>query len=79
VTCNRVLRGQLAAACRKNGFKLRLAEPALCTDNAGMIAVLAERKIGSSALDGSLDDDILPNWSLADSRDKRSVAAPKAS
>ena len=79
VTCNRVLRGQLAAACQKNGFKLRLAEPALCTDNAGMIAVLAERKIGSSTLDGSLDVDILPNWSLADSKDIRSVAAPKAS
>jgi len=70
VTCNRTLRGQLAAACQKNGFKLWLAEPALCTDNAGMIAVLAERKIESNAPGVPLDADILPNWSLGGSSDK---------
>ena len=64
VTCNRALRSQLAAACQRSGLKLRLADPALCTDNAGMIAVLAERKMFSSAPSGSLDADILPNWSL---------------
>jgi N6-L-threonylcarbamoyladenine synthase len=64
VTCNRTLRSQLAAACQRNGFKLRLAQPSFCTDNAGMIAVLAERKIELNAPPVSLDADILPNWSL---------------
>jgi N6-L-threonylcarbamoyladenine synthase len=66
VTCNRALRSQLAEACRSNGFKLRLADPALCTDNAGMIAVLAERRMESQGRAGSLDSDIMPNWSLAE-------------
>jgi N6-L-threonylcarbamoyladenine synthase len=76
VSCNRALRSQLTAACQKNGFKLRLADPALCTDNAGMIAVLAERKIESSTLGVSLDADILPNWSLAETR---ALLEPQAS
>jgi len=65
VSCNRALRIKLAEACQRNRFKLRLAEPALCTDNAGMIAVLAERKMESNTYSGPLDADILPNWSLA--------------
>jgi N6-L-threonylcarbamoyladenine synthase len=65
VTCNRALRSQLAAACSKNGIKLRLADPELCTDNAGMIAVLAERKMEARGTAGSLDADIKPSWSLA--------------
>ena len=65
VTCNIALRRQLAAACQKEGLQLRLAVPSLCTDNAGMIAVLAEYKLNSTA--GSetwLDEDILPGWHL---------------
>ncbi|MCF7765479.1 MAG: tRNA (adenosine(37)-N6)-threonylcarbamoyltransferase complex transferase subunit TsaD [Verrucomicrobia bacterium] len=65
VTCNIALRRQLAAACQKEGLQLRLAVPSLCTDNAGMIAVLAEYKLNSRA--GSetwLDEDILPGWHL---------------
>lgn len=46
VTCNRALRKELAARCEKHGLKLRLAEPSLCTDNAAMIGILAERKLG---------------------------------
>jgi N6-L-threonylcarbamoyladenine synthase len=45
VACNRSLRRRFAEACRSRGLSLRLADPALCTDNAGMIAVLAERKL----------------------------------
>src|SRR5688500_13680865 len=45
VTCNRALRAQLQSACRKSGFKLLLAEPSLCTDNAAMIGIVAERKL----------------------------------
>ena len=45
VTCNRALRRELARACEKEGFTLRLAEKELCTDNAAMIGILAERKL----------------------------------
>ena len=43
VTCNRALRRELARACEREGFDLRLAEKSLCTDNAAMIGILAEQ------------------------------------
>jgi N6-L-threonylcarbamoyladenine synthase len=64
VTCNRALREQLAAACRGASLRLRLAESSFCTDNAGMIGVLAEQKMKLQATPTSLDADILPNWEL---------------
>ena len=65
VSCNRSLRTELTRACAKNGFTLRLAEPSLCTDNAGMIAILAERKLLANAAVPSLDEEIKPGWVLA--------------
>lgn len=64
VTCNRALRRALAVACSGHGLRLRLAERKLCTDNAAMIAVLAERKLGRQALATPLTAEILPNWPL---------------
>jgi N6-L-threonylcarbamoyladenine synthase len=64
VACNRTLRAQLEAACRREGLALRLADPAFCTDNAAMIAILAERKVRHGIQPGSLDSDILPGWQL---------------
>ncbi len=64
VTCNRALRRQLAEACSRERLNLRLAEPALCTDNAAMIGVLAERKLARAPQDQSASADILPNWNL---------------
>src|SRR2546427_11510485 len=64
VTCNRLLRRQLAAACAGEGLHLRLAEPAYCTDNAAMIGILAERKLLQGAPPTSLDEEIDPGWSL---------------
>jgi N6-L-threonylcarbamoyladenine synthase len=64
VTCNRSLRAGLEKACAKSGFKLLLAEPNLCTDNAAMIAVLAERKLLKEHAPASLNADIRPSWSL---------------
>jgi N6-L-threonylcarbamoyladenine synthase len=64
VTCNRALRGELTAACQRQGLKLRLADKSLCTDNAGMIGLLAERKLHHHASKTSLDADILPGWDL---------------
>ena len=64
VTCNRSLRAELAAACEREGFALRLAERSLCTDNAAMIGLLAERKLLKSAPPASLDAEIEPGWVL---------------
>jgi N6-L-threonylcarbamoyladenine synthase len=65
VTCNRALRNELALACRKNGFTLHLAEKYLCTDNAAMIGILAERKLAQKVSATGLDADIQPGWVLA--------------
>ena len=65
VTCNRVLRRELAAACGREGFTLRLAEKNLCTDNAAMIGILAERKLLRGEVAPDLDEDIQPGWVLA--------------
>jgi N6-L-threonylcarbamoyladenine synthase len=64
VTCNRALRAELAKACEKSKLNLLLAEPKLCTDNAGMIGILAERKFLKNTAPTSLDSDIKPSWSL---------------
>jgi N6-L-threonylcarbamoyladenine synthase len=64
VTCNRALRAGLAAGCRKAGLSLHLAEPGLCTDNAAMVGVLAERKLINGARETSLDEEIVPGWEL---------------
>jgi N6-L-threonylcarbamoyladenine synthase len=65
VTCNRALRHELARACQREGFALRLAEKSLCTDNAAMIGILAERKLLANESLLSLDEDIKPGWVLA--------------
>jgi N6-L-threonylcarbamoyladenine synthase len=64
VTCNRVLRKELALACEREGLVLRLAEKSLCTDNAAMIGILAERKLLADTPLPLLDDDIKPGWAL---------------
>jgi N6-L-threonylcarbamoyladenine synthase len=62
VTCNRGLRQQLAAACARQGLTLRLADPALCTDNAAMVGILAERKLLNGLAPTPLDEEVRPNW-----------------
>ena len=64
VTCNRALRHELARACKKNGFTLYLADKSLCTDNAAMIGILAERKLAQKIPATGLDEDIKPGWVL---------------
>jgi len=64
VTCNRALRQRLTAACERQGIILLLAEKSLCTDNAAMIGILAERKLMLRAEETATDADILPNWTL---------------
>jgi N6-L-threonylcarbamoyladenine synthase len=64
VTCNRGLRHALEAGCHRHGFTLRLAEKSLCTDNAGMIGILAERKLLRKTPLTDLDAEIFPSWNL---------------
>jgi N6-L-threonylcarbamoyladenine synthase len=64
VTCNRALREQLTQACSREGITLRIAQRSLCTDNAAMVGVLAERRWRRGAEPTSLDADIRPSWAL---------------
>jgi N6-L-threonylcarbamoyladenine synthase len=64
VSCNRRLRADLTSACQRAHFQVRFASPSLCTDNAAMIAVLAERKLARGGPDPGATADIRPNWSL---------------
>jgi N6-L-threonylcarbamoyladenine synthase len=65
VTCNRALRSALADACQQKNLTLRLAEKSLCTDNAAMIGILAERKSLHHIEPTPYDGEILPGWVLA--------------
>ncbi len=64
VTCNSALRRELAAACAQNRITLRLAERTLCTDNAAMVGILAERKLLQGVAPTEFDAEIQPGWSL---------------
>lgn len=64
VTCNSGLRKALAEGCARAGLTLRLADPALCTDNAAMIGVLAELRLLSGKPTTSLDAEIKAGWAL---------------
>ncbi len=63
VSCNRRLRAAFAQACGRAGLELRVAPPALCTDNAAMIAFVGWHRVirGESTPLGS---DIDPNRRL---------------
>src|SRR5436190_13083335 len=45
VMCNSALRRELGEACAVARLSLRIAERGLCTDNAAMVGILAERKL----------------------------------
>jgi N6-L-threonylcarbamoyladenine synthase len=64
VTCNRALRQELQLACQRERFTLLLAEPRYCTDNAAMIAVLAEQKMLHHSPPTSLDAEVVPGLAL---------------
>ena len=52
------------AACERQGLTLLLAERGLCTDNAAMIGILAERKFLHKVPATDLDSEIQPGWVL---------------
>ena len=65
VTCNSALRRELEARCTKRGLRLRLADRSLCTDNAAMVGILAERKLRAGHAPTPFDEEIKPGWALA--------------
>lgn len=65
VTCNRALRRALCEACERQGFTLRLADAALCTDNAAMVGILAGRKLLAHQDHDTGDAEIQPGLALA--------------
>ena len=64
VICNRGLRAALELACSRQGIELRLASPKLCTDNAGMVGLLAAWHFRSGLGEPVKDEDIRPGWRL---------------
>ena len=70
VSLNTGLRGEFTRACERGGVELLLASPALCTDNAAMIAFVAALalRVGTATPVG---EDINPNLTLT--FDERSV------
>jgi len=64
VSCNQELRRQLAATCARAGFKLKVPEAWLCTDNAAMIAFAALLRF-QNGFQSSMTQEIDPNLALA--------------
>ncbi len=64
VICNRALRHTLSEECNREGLSLRLALLPFCTDNAAMVGILADQRLGRSAQPTPLDADIAPGWEL---------------
>ena len=65
VACNRALRAELSRTCSAAARTLQLAEPSFCTDNAGMIGIVAEQKLKQQPGGTPLAADVLPGWALA--------------
>ena len=65
VAANKALRQQLAQLAQQNNFTLQIAPPALCTDNAAMIAwAAAERHAAGANYATGLDCAALARWPL---------------
>jgi len=76
VSCNSGLRRALGAECARLGITLRMALPALCTDNAAMVGILAERMWQRGVPATPWDVEPIPGWELASATPpRRPVAA----
>ncbi len=64
VSMNSGLREAFTRACAERGLELLLASPALCTDNAAMIAAVAGLAL-AAGMSTPLEEDINPNLVLA--------------
>ena len=63
VSCNKRLRQALADRCAKDGLRLLLASPSLCTDNAGMVAFAAAQRFATGHT-SPLEQEVDPNWRI---------------
>ena len=63
VSCNKRLRQALADRCQKDGLRLLLAPPSLCTDNAGMVAFAAAQRFATGHT-SPLEQEVDPNWRI---------------
>lgn len=65
VASNSTLREKMKAACEREGFRLSIPSPILCTDNAAMIGCAAYYEYVSGVKDG-LDLNAIPNLRLGE-------------
>jgi N6-L-threonylcarbamoyladenine synthase len=63
VSCNTRLRAALAEACEREGLRLLLAQPSLCTDNAGMVAFTAVHRFLQGKT-SPITQEVDPHWRL---------------
>jgi len=63
VAANAALRQALAKAARRAGFRLHVPPPALCTDNAAMVAWAGAERLARGFSDG-LDFEVRARWPL---------------
>ncbi len=63
VLCNALLRSELERECDEHNVHLLIADAAICTDNAAMIAATAAEKI-AAGIEPVVSDDIHPNLDL---------------
>lgn len=70
VGANRRLRSRLDAESEKRRFRTFYPEPALCTDNGAMIAMVAAMRLQAGLRDGEPSHafDVKPRWPLAEAR-----------
>ncbi len=67
VASNTTLRSKMQEACEKEGFRLSIPSPVLCTDNAAMIGCAAYYEYLAGVRDG-LDLNAVPGLKLGDKR-----------
>lgn len=78
VVGNRLLRRELAAAADRLGCTLRLAAGPFCSDNAAMVAILADHLWRHGAPATDCDAEPRPGWDLSDVRPTSPATARSA-
>ena len=68
VACNGALRSHLRSVCEQKGYRLFVARPRWCTDNAAMIAGAAFASVSTgqilSGFTGQASLEPIPSWRL---------------
>jgi N6-L-threonylcarbamoyladenine synthase len=64
VSCNAGLRRELKLQCDREGIRLQIATAGLCTDNAAMIGIVADKRRAQGLAPTPLDAEVKPGWQL---------------